>query len=86
MWRVFTQSAPHTAHPNHLRPIHPQHRYGCPVSQCQSDNLRTVVAPREMVGPIILVGMKQRDVQLRETVTSETPRFGRAAECISLGF
>jgi hypothetical protein len=68
MWRVFTQSAPHTAHPNQLRPIHPQRRHCCPASRCQSDNLRTVVAPREMVSPIIFVGMKQRDFLLRDRI------------------
>jgi hypothetical protein len=68
MWRVFTHSVPHTAHPNHLRPIHPQRPDRRSASRRQTDDRSSVVTPGEMVGPIVLVRMKQGDILLRDRI------------------
>jgi hypothetical protein len=38
MWRVFTHGMPHTSHPNHLRPIHPQRLYRRSAGRRQTDD------------------------------------------------
>jgi hypothetical protein len=68
MWRVLAHSVPQTAHPNHLRPIHPQRLYRGSASRRQTDDHRSVVVPGEMVGPIALVWMKQSDILLRDRI------------------
>jgi hypothetical protein len=70
MWGVFTHGMPHTAHPNHLRPIHPQRLYRRSAGRRQTDDLRSVMAPGEMVGPIAQVRMEQRYILLRDCVES----------------
>ena len=59
---------PHTAHANHLGPIHSKSRDRRSASRRQSGDRRCVVAPREMLGPIILVRMKQRHVLVRDRI------------------
>ena len=61
----------HTApHPNHLRPIHPQRLYRRSAGRRPTDDLRSVMAPGEMVGPIAQVRMKQQHILLRYWVES----------------
>jgi hypothetical protein len=57
-WRMFGHSVPHAAHPHHLRAIHPQGLDRRSASGSQPDHRRRVMAPREMVCPI-LQGCKQ---------------------------
>jgi hypothetical protein len=90
---MFTHSVPHTAHPNHVRPIHPQRSDRRSASRRQPDDHRSVVAPGEMFGPIVLVRMKERNILLRDRVEGRcTIRLvsiaGRArqAEILEVGF
>ena len=93
MWRVFTHSVPHTAHANHLRPIHSKNRDRRSASRRQPGDHRCVVAPGEMVEPIVLVRMKQRNVLVRDWIGGRcTIRLvsiacrARQAEVLEFGF
>ncbi len=65
VWRVFIHRMPQTTHSHHLRPIHPQRLDCCSASRRQTDQHCSAVAPGEMVGPVVLVRMKQRDILSR---------------------
>jgi hypothetical protein len=64
-WRVFAHRAPHAAQPNHLRPIHPQRLDRRSASRSQPIDHCSVVAPGEMVSPLVLVRMKKGHFILR---------------------
>ena len=78
---MFAKGGPHQANANQLSSVHSECTGGCPANRSQTYDFGGIFAPCEVIGPLLLLGMKQRRILLSQRIRRALPNRFETVAC-----